>query len=134
MSQVLDTETAEKEFGRFLEAMDLDVDPKGMDDEDKRTFEESKRRVVRALEQGQLVIDDKGQPVFTPSAGGNPITFYEPTGAALMAADQKRSGHNMAKMFATMGDMTRTNAALFAKMVARDVKVCLAVALLFLGG
>lgn len=133
--ETIAADVAEHEFMRFVEAMDLDVDPTGWDDEDKRSFEEAKRKLVSALRSGKLVIDEHGQPVFTPSQPPtDPITFYEPTGATLMAMDQKKKNHDVAKMYAAMADMTRQPMTRFSKMVNRDVKICTAIASLFFGG
>jgi hypothetical protein len=127
-------EFAEQEFDRFLNAMDLDIQLKGMDDEDRKSFEEAKRKLVRAMQKGSLVIDEKGQPVFTPQLGDTaPITFKEPTGAVLMTMDQKKKDHDVAKMMVTMAAMTGVNMQRFAKMEGRDIKICLAIATLFLG-
>ena len=60
------TEVAEQEFVRFIEAMDLDVDPKDWSDDDKKSYEDTKRKIIRAMERGDLVINDDGVPQFTP--------------------------------------------------------------------
>lgn len=128
------TEVAEAEFERFAEAMDLDTNVERMDDDDKAAFGNQKRRVVRAIEDGHLVVDDKGQPIFTPQLGDTtPITFYEPTGASLMSMDKRKANENFAKVFGTLADMTKTSAARFAALKGRDIKVCQALYLLFLG-
>jgi hypothetical protein len=129
--EVIAAEVAEDEFARFVETMDLDVDPAGWDDEDKKSFVDAKRKIINAMMRGQLVIDDKGQPVFTP-VSGEPITFYEPKGSTFMAMDQKKKGHDTAKMFVMMADMTRQNAGRFSSMAGRDIKVCMAIMGLFL--
>lgn len=134
MSQVA-KEVAEQEFDRFCEAMDLDVDTERMDSEDRKSLDEARHIVVRAIERGQLIIDDKGQPQLIPSSGGDakPIVFYEPTGATYMSTDQHKKTHEVAKLCAVLGDMTRTNAKLFSNMPARDFKVCKTLVTLFLG-
>lgn len=133
--QKVATEVAEQEFDRFVEAMDLDVDPAGMDDDDKASFKVAKRRIITGIERGQIVVDEKGQPVFTPSMGNtSAIVFYEPRGASLMASDQKKKGHDVAKMLATLADMTKQPPARFSDMVNRDLKIVLALGNLFLGG
>jgi len=126
-------EVAEAEFERFVEAMDLDVDPAGMDDDDKRSFESARRRLLKAMMAGQLVVNEQGEPVYSPGFG-DPITFHEPTGATYMAMDQKREGHNFGKTVATLAEMTRLPATRFSKMANRDFKVCSAILGLFLGG
>lgn len=135
MTDKISEEVCEAEFLRFAEAMGLDVDQKGMDDEDKKSFLVAKNRILGAMRDGGLVIDAEGRVVFTPIVGTNkdPITFYEPTGAALIAMDQKKSGHDMAKGFAFLADMTKEPISRFVAMANRDLKVCQAVLGLFLG-
>lgn len=127
-------EVCETYFEQFVEAMDLDVDPVGMDDEDKTSFVNAKRVMIAAMMDGSLVINDDGEPVYTPKKGHtDPITFHEPTGASYMAMDSKKKGHDVGKVYATMADITRCPATRFAKMANRDVKVCQAIIALFLG-
>ena len=130
-------EQAEKEFETFVETMDLDCDVDGMDDEDKAGFSKHRALIVRSIMRGSLVFDDESQPVFTPahkdSAEVSPVTFYEPTGANYMEMDRKKAGKDMAKMHAVIAGMTKRDAKLFAGLKNRDYKVCLAIALLFLG-
>lgn len=128
-------EVAEQEFDRFAEMMDLDFDESSMDEEDLKSFQQQKRRLVLAIQSGSLVIDEKGQPVFTPQRSDNldPITFYEPTGASLTATDKRKKGEEMAKMFALMASATRTAPVTFSKMKMADFKVCQAIINLFFG-
>lgn len=135
MEQKVAREVAEAEFERFVEAMDLELDDARMDTEDRKSFSELRDRVVRCIEQGHLVVDEKGQPVYTPRAGNHtqPITFHEPTGASFMAMDSKKKGQDIAKMYAVMADMTHLDAKVFASMANRDLKVCQAIVSLFLG-
>lgn len=130
---VVGVDVIEAEITRFAEGMDLDLNPKGLDDEDKASLEDALRRVRRAMAAGRLVIDAECQPVFTPT-DGKKIVFYEPTGASLMAADQKKKGHDMAKTYAAIGDMTQENPSRFAALPGRDVKVCTALFALFMAG
>ncbi|MFW6031048.1 MAG: hypothetical protein ACOC9T_00535 [Myxococcota bacterium] len=125
-------EVAEAEFQRFLDAMDLDHDEEGMDEEDLKSFQKEKARVVKAIQDGRMSIDEKGQPTFQPT-DGEPITFREPRGSTLMAMDSKKKNHDVTKLFATMAEMTKVPVQKFSKMPNRDLKVCLAVTLLFLG-
>lgn len=128
-------EVAEQEFNRFVEAMDLDVDPADMDEDDKKGFEQQRDRVVSAIQAGTVVINDNGEPVFTPQRTKDvePITFHEPTGASLMAMDRKKKTEDIGKLYAAMGDMTKNHANVFSKMKMADLKVCMAITTLFLG-
>jgi hypothetical protein len=127
-------EVAEVEFNRFVELMDLDCDEKSMGDEDRQGFTEQKEKLIKAICKGSLVVNEEGEPIFTPqrTKDAKPITFYEPTGASLMAMDRKKKTEDVAKLYATMADMTRTDSKTFAKMKNADLKVCMAITTLFL--
>lgn len=126
-------EVAEQEFERFIDAMGLDVDPKGWTDEDKQSFDEAKRKIIDAMKSGRLVIDEDGRPRYTPRlVNTDPITFYEPTGADLMAIDQAKKGANVSAGFKLLAAMTKTNVQRFSGMANRDLKVCQAIQALFL--
>ena len=128
-------EVAEEEFKRFAESMYLDIDPKGMDDEDKKGLEAAKRTFVRAVMDGSLVVNEKGVPIFTPrmNEGAKPLTFNEPTGAVFIAMDGKKSGHDVARLYASLAELTGVNPSTFAKMAERDLRVCRSIFTLFFG-
>ena len=125
-------DVAEAEFSRFCEAMDIDHDVIG---EDKVGFDKQKSILIKALQSGCLVIDDNGEPEYSPVGISldSAVHFYEPTGATYMAMDRKKDGHNIGKLHAMMADMTKQNPQIFSSMKQRDYKVCQAVILLFLG-
>ncbi len=133
--QKVATEVAELEFERFIEAMDLDVDPKHLDDEDKKSFARLKGIVLHALETGHMDVNQDGEPVLYPKTieDKTPIVFYEPEGASFMEMDKKRKDHDVAKQMALLGAITKKNPQHFAKMKQRDLKVLNAVLMLFLG-
>ena len=128
-------EVAEQEFNRFASAMDLDINTEGMSADEKRDFTVQRDRLVKAVQSGALVVNDDGEPVFTPQRAGDdvkPITFHEPTGASYLAMDRKKVGEDMAKLFSTMADVTKTSSGIFSKMKNSDLKVCMAIITLFL--
>ena len=130
---VVAKDAAEVEFDRFVEMMDLDVDPEGWDDEDKKSFVDCKRKIIGAIMDGRLVVDDNGQPVFTPSGkDAQPITFHEPTGASLIATDAKKQSHAAGKSMRFLADITQVPEVVFSKMASRDLKVCQSIVILFL--
>lgn len=128
-------EFAESEFNRFIDTMDLDIVIETLDDEDSQAFEQNKQRIIRAICVGSLIVNDRGEPVFTPqvSKRTEPLTFHEPGGASLMAMDGRKKGHDVKKLFSVMGEMTRTNVQTFSNMEMRDLNICMAVTNLFLG-
>lgn len=132
---VIAREVAEAEFDRFVEVMDIEANTTGMDEEDKKGFLEQKDRIVKAVMSGALIVNDAGEPVYTPARtkDADSLTFHEPTGASLMAMDRKKKTEDVGKMYATMGDMTKTHANTFSKMKMPDLKICMAITTLFLG-
>ncbi len=128
MDTIIDKETAEREFDRFIECNDLDLDTAGMDTEDLAAFNKLKNRIYRVLQRGSLVINDDGEPIYTPqnekSRHKEPITFHERTGASLIAMDGKKKNHDVAKTYAIMADMCKVHPSVFAGLVGIDVKVC----------
>lgn len=128
-------EVAEQEFDRFVDSNCLLLETPNMDKEDRDAVQEHRERIVVAIMAGSMVINDDGEPVFTPqrTKDAESLTFHEPTGASLMAMDRKKKNEDVGKLYATMGDMTRTDAKTFSAMKMADLKVCLAVTTLFLG-
>lgn len=124
-------EVAEKDFDRFVEEMDLDLDTAQMDQEDLTAFNRQKSRLLRAIERGHLIINENGEAVFTPnnkrSKHTEAITFHERTGASLMAMDSKKKNHDVAKTYAVMADMCKVHQSVFAGLVGSDVKTCEAI-------
>ena len=132
--RVVAREVAESELERFIESMDLQVKLEGkMSEEDAVSLHNTKERLIHAIMRGHLVIDEKGQPVYTPQLGVcEPITFYEPTGAGFIAMDGAAKGKDMTKMFRMMGETCQCDPSRFAKMKNRDVGICIAIFSLFL--
>lgn len=128
-------DVAEAEFDRFIEANAIMTVYDGMEKEDRDSFGEQKERIVQAIMSGSLAVNEDGEPVFTPqrTKDAAALTFHEPTGASLMAMDRKKKNEDIGKLYATMGDMTRTDAKTFSQMKMADLKVCMAVTVLFLG-
>jgi|AntRauTorckE5430_2_1112549.scaffolds.fasta_scaffold00317_7 hypothetical protein len=135
MTDVVAKEVAELEFLRFVELMDLDVNTDDMDEDDLKGFNQQKKKLILAIQAGSLIVSDKGEPTYTPQRINDAmaVTFYEPTGSALMAMDRKKKTEDIGKMYALMGEITRTHSNVFSKMKITDVKICMAITTLFLG-
>ena len=114
------------EFDRFVDEMDLDLDPVYMDEDELRTFEKHKRRLFEAMRRGALVINENGEAVYTPQKDTNakPITFHERTGASLMATNGVQKGHDATKMYRMLGDMCQEHPSRFSKLRGIDIKIC----------
>ncbi len=119
---------AEAEFNRFGEMMDLDFDKSKMDSEDATSFDKLKNRLVTAIMNGSLIINDDGEAVYTPrnskSKYKEPITFHERTGADLMTMDRGKKNHDMAKTYSIMASMCKVPISTFSGLVGIDGKIC----------
>jgi hypothetical protein len=130
-------EVAEAEFVRFAEAMDIDLADRGLTEEDRASLATQRAVIVRAICKGSLVINDAGEPVFTPTRGDatarQPLTFPEPGGSVMLSVDKFGKNAGVAKTYAMLGELTKTTPAHFSRMVERDLKVCRAIFALFFG-
>lgn len=131
---VVAPEVAEAEFNRFCDDNALDVDLNAMDEDDRKGFENQKRKIIRAMCDGSLIINDKSMPEYTPvrSKNVNTIVFRDPTGAALMAMDRSKRNEDVRKMYGTMAEMTGTDVKIFSLMHVYDLKIMMALTTLFL--
>ena len=122
---------ASAEFNKFAEAMDIDTDVENMDEEDKKDFE-GIRRKIESIMSGRLVVNDNGEPEYTPEGAENALVFQEPTGASLMASDKRKKTENVARLNTVMGEMCGVPSKTSAMLQMRDFKVCSAITTLFL--
>lgn len=131
MTEVIAQDAAEAEFDRFSESMDLDLDISEMDAEDSTAFKKQKKRIIKSIMNGSLIVNDNGEAVFTPSNTRSkhkePFTFRERTGASLMAMDTKKNNHNVAKTYAVMADMCEVSPKVFSGLAGSDIKICEAI-------
>jgi hypothetical protein len=131
----IDKETAEQEFERFCETQRIDIDFEDFDDDDLKSFNQQKNRIIKALRRGQMVVDENGVAALTveSESGESIYSFAKPRGRMLLAMDRAKKGQDMKAMFDMMGDLCKVNPVMFSKMDAEDAKICMAVASLFLG-
>jgi len=124
----INAELAGVEFERWAEAMDLDHDAEVMDEDDRKSFDRQKRRIVREIMRGSLVINENGEAEFTPrnpeSKYTETIVFHERTGASIMALDRYKKDQAAAKTYAMLGDICRVPPKTFSGLVGNDCKVC----------
>lgn len=133
MENKIERETAEDEFDRWVEAMRIEMDPEGLDENDRNDNTRNKFIVLKQIEKGFITICEEGQLHFEPEGGGGPFTFREPNGDALAKTDMKKPNANDAKTNAVLGTLARTSPIHFgSKLKWADKKVCMAVMNLFL--
>ena len=133
---VVAEDVAEEEFERFIECMDIDFDLSVLEDEAAGMQKTVKKRIVNAIMCGSMIINDDGEPVFTPqrprSKHKEPITFRERTGANVMSQDTKKRGHDIARMYAFLASVSGESVGTFAGLAGADLNVCEAVFVLLM--
>ena len=130
-------EAAEMEFERFAEAWRIDTETDHLDEDDVKSFNNTKRRIVLAIQSGLLTVDETGEQLkftfeFSEIANIESLTLKPCKGAALTKWDNFKEKQQMKKINATMGDICSCNPAVFPQMDFRDLKVVQAVCTLFL--
>ena len=135
-STVIDLETAEREFARFVDEWDIDDNVDAMSGEDRESFEQIQNRIIRQVVKGNATIDAEGNIAYTlkhPKGSTTQIEFKVPGGDAYIAMDKFKDRQSMHKLNAFMGVMTKLPPAIFGNMDGRDIKFCQGVTSLFLG-
>jgi hypothetical protein len=128
-------DVAEAEFLRLADAWDIDVDVTGMEEADLEGFEPLRKRFVKRLSQGRLVVSEDGEQLVQPLKYGDKIdlTYKVPTGAASYTLDKHKDGQNQRKVFSYLAAMSGQPEKYFSNMDARDEKVAKDVFLFFMG-
>jgi hypothetical protein len=128
-------EVAMAEIARWCDAWDIDTETGAMAEDDRGVFQNMTDRLTRKVCQGNLWIDDEGNPHFSPqfSEDRGELTFRIPSGADRLSWDKYKDRETIHRIFATLSGMTGQPPAYFSKMDGRDLKVAEALALLYLG-
>lgn len=138
MSDKIGKDVAKQEFDRWVDAMRIDLDTDGMDENDRADFAAFERSIVKYIGKGIASVDTEGLLQFNPMPGKNGhdfgnVVFRPPTGASYLAMDLKKAHANIGKIFASLADITEISQAHYSKMAAPDIKFCIAVFSLFFG-
>lgn len=128
---MIDRETAENEFERWVDAMKIKIDRSGMDENDRRDIAEDREQIVSLIMEGRIEINDNDLLVFQPEEG-RAVTFYRPRGGDLVVMDKKKKNADLGKINASMAAVTRTSEPTFAKMFSSDYQICQVIWSLFL--
>ena len=130
-------DVAEEDFERMCASRRVSTDPEEMDADDYEGLLALKKRIVRAIMAGDLVVMDDGDPVYTPPVSGSkPIHFYKATGATFMAMDGtgRDPEGNQGRMVRALTEMTRSAKGEIAKLEVPDYTLCSQLCNLFLAG
>jgi hypothetical protein len=113
----------------MCEARRIESDIKAMAPEDAAGFTDHKRKLLRMIERGELVVDESGDPTLAVARAA-PLKFKRPTGATFILMDDGRGQITVtAKIIA---ELTGRNAADIAALDGRDFQQCCTLANFFL--
>lgn len=131
----VDQKTAGEDFNRFADVWEIDTDVESMGEDDRKSFEEQKRKIVKAITIGRASVDTDGNIVYSlkdPVNGVDSVTLKMPRGEGYMEMDRYKEQASVHKFMAVMGSMTGKPVKVFSNMSGIDLKFCMAVSALFL--
>ena len=130
MANLIDRETAEREFDRMCDKMDVDTDLSDLNEEDVESFNSQKLKVVKAIEAGSVTVNDDGLPTYTTKAGKE-LAVREITGTVLVSLDHIKKSDEIRRLFKMIQEITASNIKP-AELGRRDISVLGAMVGLFL--
>ena len=107
----IDIETAEKDFERWADRMDIDIDLNSLDlsEDDEKAFKNNKRKITRQIMRGAAIVNDEGIIEYTPCNQDSKFkeTFYitQRSGECLAKTDNARKP--VAKMYHAFAAMAK---------------------------
>lgn len=135
---VMSEELAESEFNRWAEENDIDTDTAEMNEDEKKSFDNMKKKIVKSIASGQSVVNDEGNLEVTlgknnPAGyAGTALTFKAPSAQAFLGIDNFKDNQNIHKMAAIMSAMTGKDISYFSKICVKDFKLFMVIATFFL--
>lgn len=135
---VMSEELALAEVKRWAEANDIEITAEGEDGAQK--LDAAVPKLVRAVQQGRLVVNDNGDFEYTVSASspagfaGEVLKFAEPTGAAYLTMDKFKGEQSFHKLMGVASAMTGKDVSWFSRLGNHDFKVVMYIAGFFIGG
>lgn len=120
-------EAAVAEFERIAEAADVNVDTSTLGEEDADDVAEVRSLFCKAISDGVLSVDEKGQAVMAVKEG-EPITFRVPMGADLMIMASANEDKRMEAMYRFVAAITGQSTARLGKLRKREWKLAMRLA------
>jgi hypothetical protein len=118
MEMKVNHEIAENDFQRMVAAAEVDVD--GMSEQETAEFEETKRKFLRHIQTGKMIVDDDGLPSIRLRGCGTDLQelkFKIPYTDTIIAQGRVLNGNDAAKARAMLAEVTGVS----AKMISRHV-------------
>jgi hypothetical protein len=133
----IDRETAEAEFNRYCENNGIENDESAMNDEERDSFADIKKRFIDCCMEGRVEVDGTSVKYIISKFSdqgfsGETITIRRPTGNAFSSMDSFKDRESIHKLHGYMSAMTGKDVKFFSKIDISDWKFFNAIASLFL--
>lgn len=130
-------EMAEEEFNNWCEAVDLDCDETMMNDEDLKSFQPHKKRILKAVQKGTAVFDgEKIEYTLSPKSveglAGKKIVIPRPSAKLFSGMDGFKENQEIKKMQGAMSALCGLDIGVFTKMEIPDWKFFNSICVLFM--
>jgi hypothetical protein len=133
----IDLETAEAEFMRYCESNDFETDETAMNDDERESFADIKRRFIKCCREGRVEVDGMNlkytvSKLSPEGFAGDVVTIKRPGGNAFVGMDGFKDRESVHKLHGFMSAMTGKEIKYFSKLDIADWKFFQAVSSLFL--
>lgn len=120
-------EAALAEFERMAAAADVNITATGLDAEEAEELVETIAVFTKAIENGELSVDEHGQAVMAV-VEGTPITFRVPVGADLMIMASSSDTKRMEAMTRFVCSITGQDSRRIGKLRKKEWKLAMRIA------
>jgi hypothetical protein len=133
MEYVLSIESAEEAFKGLVDYFEIVEEEFG--DDEKKLFDMSKTRIIRALRLGRLdlsALPDITQTLRSPPGEVKTITYKEIRGTAKLATKSKGANDLYGKIYAVLGSMSNLGEAAIMQLKSVDLSLAESIGYIFL--
>lgn len=114
-------DVAEQQFEKLCVSRRIETDISSFNEREKAIFNNRKADMLRLMMAGTLVLNEQGDPVYTPPLkDAKSLTFHRVTGAVLMEGDNITGSVERLLAIATV--LTKSNPGELAKLEAPEFR------------
>lgn len=131
-------EIANRDFETWADAIGIDYDTDGMNEEDKASFERLKAPIIKAITDGRCVVDGNTLEYTIKTCAkaeglvGRNVKIGAPSGAIYTGMDGFKETQNVHRLNGAMSAMCGLDIGVFPKLDIRDYSFFKSVVQLFL--
>lgn len=129
---VVALEVAENEFDRLCALSRVSTDAADMTEEEAATFAELRKKLVRAIMRGSLVVDASGVATYQPPVAGSKAFAFKNLMASALIGSNGKQQDQMSKTLQIIAAMTERTPAEVARLAIPDLKMCGSLVTLFM--